>query len=233
MPTPREIARSRTLAEIRERAWRALETDGAAGLSLRALARDLGIVSSAIYRYVPSRDELLTQLVVEGYEDLAATAERAHAAVAGGEPRERWSAVARAVRNWALARPAAWALLYGSPVPGYRAPAERTTAAGTRVMALLAQIVRDAVAAGSWRAGLRPPAVALRTGLVAAADELTGAAQPPSSPEAVAATVLGWTMLVATVSSQVFEQLGPDPFGDPQAWFDHQLAISADLAGLA
>ena len=109
-----------------------LRTHGAAGLSLRAIARELGVVSSAVYRYVPSRDDLLTMLLVEGYADLADAVDTAVAQAGGDDPEARLLAAATTVRRWAVDDPARWALLYGSPVPGYAAPAEQTVVPGTR-----------------------------------------------------------------------------------------------------
>ncbi|MDN5812616.1 MAG: TetR/AcrR family transcriptional regulator, partial [Micrococcaceae bacterium] len=116
--TPREQARERTMAEIMRIARDQLVAEGPAALSLRAVARQLGIVSSAIYRYVSSRDELLTLLIVEAYSDLGGQVEKAVAA-APAHPLERFTALARAVRSWALDDAARYALLFGTPVPGY------------------------------------------------------------------------------------------------------------------
>ena len=139
----RRDSRERIEAQIIELGRRHLVEHGAAGLSLRAIARDLGMVSSAVYRYVSSRDELLTLLLVDAYSELADAVDRARDAMP-----DVWSddvvAIAHAARNWAIAHPASWALLYGSPVPGYHAPAERTVGPGTRVVGALF----DAVAAG-------------------------------------------------------------------------------------
>ena len=129
----RQETREQIEASIIELGRRQLVDRGAAGLSVRAIARDLGMVSSAVYRYVSSRDELLTLLLVDAYSDLADTVDRARENVG-----DLWSddvvAIARAARRWALTYPARWALLYGSPVPGYHAPPDRTTPAGTRVL---------------------------------------------------------------------------------------------------
>ena len=111
-----------------------LATDGAAALSLRAIARDLGLVSSAVYRYVGSRDELLTLLVIDGYDELGDAVDAALESVGSADHAGRLRAIGRSVRTWALAEPATYARLFGSPVPGYRAPAERTTVPGTRVI---------------------------------------------------------------------------------------------------
>src|SRR3954449_10494686 len=132
--TPRQRARAQTLTDITRIGRSHLATEGAAVLSVRAVARDLGVVSSAIYRYVRSRDDLLTLLVVDGYDELGDAVDAAEGAIARDDFRGRFLAIGRAVREWALREPATYALLFGSPVPGYQAPAERTTGPGTRVI---------------------------------------------------------------------------------------------------
>ena len=149
MPGRRAETRAAVLADIRETARAQLATDGAAALSLRSIARDLGMVSSGIYRYVASREELLTMLVSSAYADLADGVE----AAAGGkaEPATRWLRACRAVRAFGLARPHEYALLYGTPVPGYAAPQD-TIAPATRVYAALASAL-----SGNGANELRPP----------------------------------------------------------------------------
>jgi len=147
--TPRARAREQTMRDIVRIGRAHLATDGAAALSLRAVARDLGLVSSAVYRYVASRDELLTLLVVDGYDELGDAVDAALARVDAADHVGRMMAIGRAVRTWALAEPATYALLFGSPVPGYEAPAEQTTGPGIRVAARLVEVWQDA-----WDAGL-------------------------------------------------------------------------------
>src|SRR5579859_6882260 len=115
--TARERARAELTREIKEEARRQLAEVGANGLSLRAVARELGMVSSALYRYYPSRDDLLTALIIDAYNALGDAAERAIAATAGPSARQ-WLAACHAVRGWAVSRPHEYALIYGSPVPG-------------------------------------------------------------------------------------------------------------------
>ena len=142
--TARARVRAQLTAEIVDVAREHLATSGAAQLSLRAVARELGMVSSAVYRYFPSRDDLLTALIVEGYDALGAAVEQA--ATSGSLP-ERWYAACSAARIWALEHPHEYALLYGSPVPGYQAPQDTIAPAG-RVAVALAGIVRDGIATG-------------------------------------------------------------------------------------
>ncbi|QKW53525.1 TetR/AcrR family transcriptional regulator [Streptomyces buecherae] len=146
----RERARDEVTAAIKEEARRQLAREGAAKLSLRAVARELGMVSSALYRYFPSRDDLLTALIIDAYDALGAAAEDALAAASGGSPEQRWTAVCRAVREWALAHPHEYALIYGTPVPGYTAPSD-TTGPAARVGLALVSVLRDAHEAGELR----------------------------------------------------------------------------------
>lgn len=140
-------ARARARAEVRAAilatASSHVAEHGAAALSLRAVARDLGMVSSALYRYFPGRDELLTALIVDAYDSLGAHTEDAVDASRALPPAQRWIDAALAIREWAVSQPHAYALLYGTPVPGYTAP-DATVDPGTRVSRALVRIVRDA-----------------------------------------------------------------------------------------
>lgn len=109
---------------------------GAPALSLRAIARELGLVSSAVYRYFPSRDALLTALIIEAYDELGEAVEAAERQIARSDLNARIMAIAKAMRTWALANPNEYALIFGSPVPGYVAPTD-TIAPAARIPALL------------------------------------------------------------------------------------------------
>src|SRR3954466_14362445 len=109
----RQETRDRIEREIVEVGRRHLVTEGAAALSLRAVARELGMVSSAVYRYVASRDDLLTLLIIEAYDALGAGAEAGAAPRRSRNPVTRFVAAARAIRTWAVANPHGFALLYG------------------------------------------------------------------------------------------------------------------------
>ena len=153
--TARQRVRAELTGEINQTARRQLATEGAAALSLRAVARELGMVSSAVYRYFPSRDDLLTALIIDAYDAVGAAVERADARRRRDDVRPL-AGRARAVRDWALAHPHEYALIYGSPVPGYAAPEHVEPA--SRVAAVLVTMVRDAQAGGLLDPpGLCPP----------------------------------------------------------------------------
>ncbi|WP_340558951.1 TetR/AcrR family transcriptional regulator [Streptomyces sp. GSL17-111] len=222
----RERARSDVTAAIKEEARRRLAAEGAARLSLRGVARELGMVSSALYRYFPSRDELLTALIIDAYDAVGEAAERALDAGADAGPVARWTAVCRAVRDWALAHPHEYALIHGSPVPGYAAP-QATVGPASRVGLALIAVVADAHAAGALRTSGPPvPEAVLRD--VADLRERLGVRLPgPVLAEAVAA----WSQLFGLVGFEVFGQY-ERVIDARDAFFDHAAARLGGTVGL-
>lgn len=134
-PTPRQVARAANLARIKEIALAQLATSGAHEVSLRAVARELNVVPSGIYRYFASRDDLITALIVDAYDDLGQTLEEASSR--RRSPRRRWVETSLALRSWAVAAPHRFALVYGSAIPGYRAPEDTIAPAGRVVRAFM------------------------------------------------------------------------------------------------
>jgi AcrR family transcriptional regulator len=224
----RRLRRADVTARILQIGRAHLTEHGAAGLSLRAVTRDLGMVSSAVYRYVANRDELLTLLVVDAYTELADTVDAAVAEVADEPWPTRVLAAADAVRDWARREPARYALLYGSPVPGYAAPAERTTDPGTRVIRRLLGLVAEGVASGDIVNGAG--AVALPAPLRADLSGVAEALALDADPAVLARAVMLWSVLVGAVSLEVFGQYGTDAFAERGLLFRHQ--ISSAVAAL-
>ncbi|MEQ1701976.1 MAG: TetR/AcrR family transcriptional regulator [Ilumatobacteraceae bacterium] len=155
----RERAREELTAEIVRLARLQVEQEGAANLSLRAIARDLGMVSSAIYRYFASRDELLTRLIIDSYDRVGEQVEAADARVKKrGDFLGRWRAMSHALRDWAFAYPAEYALLFGTPVPGYAAPQD-TIGPASRYTVVLIRLVVEMEQAGHTSTERVPPAL--------------------------------------------------------------------------
>jgi AcrR family transcriptional regulator len=225
--TPRQLAREQTMREIVRIGRAQLATVGPADLSLRAVARELGVVSSAVYRYVRSRDELLTLLIVDAYDEMADAVDAA-LATAPRSPRAQLHVVASAVRDWALREPSRYALLYGTPVPGYDAPAERTTEPGTRVVVSLVGVLEAAFVEGTLQHEPRRLPRSVRRDLDAIRREY-GLTMPP---DLLSRGFAVWSGLFGAVSFDVFEQYGADTLSDASAFFDHQVDLLADLVGL-
>jgi AcrR family transcriptional regulator len=226
--TPRERARERTIGDIVRIGREHLASHGAAALSLRAVARDLGVVSSAVYRYVKSRDELLTLLVVDAYDELGDAVDEAVGGVPEADFPGRLRALARAVRGWSLREPARYALLFGSPVPGYEAPSERTTGPGTRVVLALV-----AIAEAAWRAeALEAPEEGPLPKQLAKDLEAIRGEYALEAPAAVVSRWLQvWATLFGAVSFEVFGQYG-GTLTRPGELFEQQLDTLVQLAGL-
>lgn len=230
--------RARNRAAIQEEILRVarahLATEGAAGLSLRAVARDVGMVSSAIYRYVSSRDELLTELIVAGYHSLADRVVAAHEGVQPDDLGGRWLAVGTSLRQWALDHPHEWSLLYGSPVPDYDAPADRTTEPGTRVTNLLVRLLVDASAQGRLARDAFTPHLTEDLGPQARAAARALVQEPTFAgsgldEETIMAGLAAWLLLVGAVNSEVFGYLGDDTFPQPELPFAYFLEVSRRL----
>ncbi len=129
-----------TREEVKAIALRQLAAGGIAALSLNAIGKEMGVTGSALYRYFASRDALLSDLILDAYGDLAATVEDVASPGGHADPDVALRALAAALRAWALAQPHRYLLLYGTPVPGYVAPASATALAGRILAPFLAAL---------------------------------------------------------------------------------------------
>src|SRR5262245_85809 len=120
-PTRREKQYAATSAEIKDTARRLMAEHGTAGVSIRAIARAMGLSAPSLYHYFPNRDELITALISDAFNALADELEQVRDRTAGTAA-ERLMAVVLAYRSWALAHPLDFQLIYGNPIPGYVAP---------------------------------------------------------------------------------------------------------------
>lgn len=143
MQTPqgaRNPMRARFREQVREdvkaAALRQISSGGASAVSVNAIARQLGVSGPALYRYFANRDELLAELVLDAYHDLADALAAATDSKLGQSPPDRLRALVHAWRSFALAAPHRYRLLFAPPVPGYDAHAEPFASAASRAMAV-------------------------------------------------------------------------------------------------
>lgn len=238
-PTARELARESVRASILAAARARLTDEGPTQLSLRAVARDVGMVSSAVYRYFPSRDDLLTALLIADYDELGAAVEAADAA-AGPRAGARWVAVCRAIRTWSLAHPGDFALLFGSPVPGYAAPREtvepasRTTLTIVRVVAEAQGASASAPASAGRHGSPVPPTAAPGVVGAAVADGVASlhAFGLDLPEELLLRTLMAWTTVFGVISFELFGHY-VGSVSDGAAYFDEVIARLADDLGFA
>ena len=208
--------------------------DGAAALSLRSIARDLGMAPSALYRYFDGRDALLSALILAAYEALAAEAERAadraegRVESGGTGDAVRWLAVPRALRAWALEHPHQWGLIFGTPVPGYEAP-EDTVEPYARVAAALVQPLVAANEAG--RLGVAGASRPVSDELRAAVAPVSEGLLPGMPVEKVVLALEAWTTIIGAISLEVFGHWR-NTVWEPELLFEAEIRQVAESIGL-
>jgi AcrR family transcriptional regulator len=199
--------------EIKARAWDQIGTAGASGLSLNAIAKELGMSGPALYRYFAGRDDLITELVRDAYRDLAGTFR------AAADTGEGLAGLAHALRRWALADPQRYFLVYGTPVPGYRAP-DDITGIAQEIMAALLDVCVAEEAGAEGAAG--EPGDPLVSHL---AEHRGWAGDHPAPPAALRRALSFWTRLHGVLSLELAGHFtGME--------FDPELLFGAELAGL-
>jgi AcrR family transcriptional regulator len=218
--------RAELTREIIEAARAELVSGGPAGLSLRAVARRLGMVPSALYRYFPNRDALLTALIIDAYTEVGRAAEAADSE-AGPDPGRRWRAITTAVRRWAHAHPQEWALVYGSPVPGYRAPQD-TVDASLVVTRVIAGVIAAAFPAGSPPPAWLPPAP---RGMARVLQPVEAALLPGRPPALAAGALVAWTQVIGMVSLELFGHF-VGATTDFDLAYDYAMRIVGEVVGV-
>ena len=223
--TARDHARVELTRAILASARKQLSQVGPAALSVRAVARDLGMASSATYRYFRSRDELLTALIVGAYDELGQAVETADRGVGREDLAGRWRAACRAVRSWAVTHPHEYALIYGSPVPGYAAP-EVTVPAATRVPLALLALAYDAQSAGR---PLGAPALPVPDAEVAALAGIRELTDYTIDDDRLVRCLVAWATLFGHISLELFGHMHRGIL-DYDAHFAHVVdTLAADL----
>jgi len=186
------------------------------------------MASSAVYRYFPSRDALLTSLLITAYDDLGAAAEHADATVRPRHDlRARWRTVCHAVRDWAIERPHEYALLYGSPVPGYAAP-EDTVGSAARVPLLLLTLAHEAQEADRT---LGAPRVAVPRKERVALGGIRELTDFRIDDERLVRCLMAWENLFGHLSLELFGHMHRGVL-DYDAHFDHVVDRLANDLGL-
>jgi AcrR family transcriptional regulator len=227
-PSRRRRLRAETDAEIKALAWEAMREQGSAGLSLREVARRMGMAPSAMYRYFASRDDLLTALIVDAFASLGheVTAGYESSTAAGLDPVEAFMAVAHCYRRWALSHRAEWALIFSTSLPSYNGTPE-TTAAAQGSFAVLQRLTADAVAAGVLDVERIEASMSdeLRSGLERWS-QMSGQQVPLG---ALAGSLWCYSLLHGVISLDLNGHL-PPPMLDNGAFFDS--ALRTTLASL-
>ena len=133
---------------IKETAWKQIAAYGAPALSLRAIARELKISAPAIYNYFPDREALVTALIIDAFTSFGDSQLAARDSVTNHDSRRKLEAIGLAYRNWAHTYPQRYQLIFGTPIPSYKAPAEKVFPASARSISALFSVVEELRLAG-------------------------------------------------------------------------------------
>jgi AcrR family transcriptional regulator len=153
--SPRPIKRSTSSnlpARIIKTAWDQIALHGAPALSLRAIARSLNITAPSIYNYFPDRDALVTALIIEAYQSFGSHQLEARDSISPEDLTGRLRAIGIAYRSWALKYPQRYQLIFGTPIPGYKAPYEEVLPSGARSLSALVSVVEALRVTGKLKA---------------------------------------------------------------------------------
>lgn len=222
----REKLRESTLDEIKKIARQQMAENGTAAISLSAIARVMEISAPGLYRYYPSRDALVTELLVDAYTDLAVEMENA-AARPAQNPRQQLLAVILAYREWALAHPVDFELIYGNPIPGYHAPEERTTPAARRGFSVILSILTAANDQGL----LHPSADygCLPVGMEIYLPEIENV--PHYQPPIVYYGLVGWARIHGLIMLESFNHL-QSMVSNPTIFYQNEVNVLLNNIGL-
>jgi len=227
--TRRERLRGQTTAEIKHVAREQMAREGTASVSLRQIAAAMGMTAPALYRYYASRDDLLTALIADSYTALADAIEAAANAPATGDYAARMLAGMLAFREWAIMYPTEFALIYGSPIPGYNAPEEETGPAAARPGALYISLMHDA-----WRTGMLtlPPTPTDHSPALVAQLGVWQAEHDYDAPPAILyLTLVSWTAMYGMIAAEVFGHSG-EIVRDPGAFYRAEMITLLARMGL-
>lgn len=210
IPTRRERLRTATVAEIKSLGRQLLRLGGCTAISLRAIARDMGMTAPAIYRYFPSLDALVHELTEDLYDELREAIETARDTAPADDPTAQLTTMARAFRRWSIGHPTEFELIFGNPVPGvaeFEAACDSPDHAGARVGAPFLEALTRL-----WRQSPfpTPPAEMIERILGPSLEpyHATHDASPDHLPiEVVYVFLSSWTRLYGIVAMEVFGHL--------------------------
>jgi AcrR family transcriptional regulator len=226
-PSWRERVRSGTIQEIKRTAREVLTEEGQSGLTIRAVARKMGLSSPSLYRYFASHGELVGAVIVELLDELVEHIRSVLSEHADTDPGERILIASRALRQWALEHPQEFDLTMTTPIDLAGSDAS-VDEARWRFAGVFAELF---VQMWQQRQFPAPPAEALGEGLHAAADLVRRKLDLPIPPGAVAAFLRGWVRLYGVVCMESMGQLRL--VGDTSgALFDWELRELSGLLGL-
>lgn len=227
--TRRERNRLSTIEEIKSTAWRQVGELGAASLSLRAIAREMGMTAPGLYRYYADRDALVTALLIDAFDAFSAALESARDARPADDHAGRFLAIGRAYFQWGAANPQKYLFLFGTPIPGYQFSGEVGPSA-QRSFLVLQGVLGEAAAAGKLSGA--DSTLGLPTSLQSQY-EMLGRYGMPYTPEVTHLALTVWAVIHGITSLYLYNYLDGFLGGQLQSFVDHELETLTQRLGLS
>lgn len=231
MPGPRKVElRHEMAATIKATARQQMSAKGTAGLSLRAIARQLGVTAPAIYNYFPRLDDLITALIVDAFNAQADAIQAAVDAVASDATAPKLRAALLAYRQWAVDHPTDFQLIYGNPIPGYEAPTDITTPLASRPGFIIGGLLWAGYQRGEVR--LPPHYADIPPSTVAAVEAWKAHTDQTDMPTGlIYGLFAGWTRIHGMTVLEILQHT-PPVFGDTAAFYANEVEIMLGDFGL-
>jgi AcrR family transcriptional regulator len=218
-PRPRRSEQQINLRNaIKATAWKQIAEHGAPTLSLRAIARALNITAPAIYNYFPSRDDLVTALIVDAFNSLADSQEGAIAHLPPDDLPGHLSTLGLAYRQWAVSHAQHYLLIFGTPIPNYHAPDELTLPAATRALVPLSGAIQALFLAGRLRFDKIAPLAPRLESMLKAWQETAGNVHP----EVLYLALVIWSRVHGLVMLEIGNHI-PPMIQDPAEVFQREI----------
>ena len=216
----REETHLKMASEIKAAARQEMKISGTAGLSLRAIARRMEITAPAVYNYFPRLEDLITALIVDAFNDLADAMQAAGQSVTSSTWAPKIKATLLAYRQWAVAHPAEFQLIYGNPIPGYAAPSEVTAPLAERPFTILYSYFSEALK--SWELSIPPEYRSIPPNIKTYITDSNRARGVQIQPDLFYLLVVGWSRFHGIVMLELFNHLQP-VVGNPEVFYLHEV----------
>lgn len=223
-PRPKTTEQHPNLEEaIKETAWRQIAETGASAMSLRAIARELGITAPAIYNYFPRRDDLVTELIVDAFNSLGESQQDSIRNLPEDDLSTRLTTLGLAYRNWAVTHPQRYQLIFGTPIPGYEAPTDITTPAAAWSLVPLIETLQAIFAAGRLRVDRSAAMTPELRSMLEAWSQFTGG----TDIEVLYAALVIWSRVHGLVTLEIGHQF-PSFIADPGEIYQREILSMID-----
>ena len=222
--------REETVNAIKTAARDLMAKHGTAGLSIRPIAREIGLTAPALYRYFENLDALITELIVDNFNALADAMEIARDQAQHQTPASELMAIMLAYRQWALDHPIDFELIYGNPIPGYEAPEEITTPAAARAFVIVADLLERIINSGAFHPTQGHDHVP--TKIEPYLEEMIQQESYAFSTLAAYLTVVGWSQMHGIIMLELTEHITP-VIGDMDSYYLIQMENMFRLMGIS